>query len=258
MILLIGGSTHTGKTLAAQRVLEKYSYPYLSIDHLKMGLIRSGICPFFPESPDEELTPFLWGIIKEIVKTAIENGQNLVVEGCYWFPPGDPACKDIPSLDIVAKAVSLIRERGGRIMNVDSSLIAEFRSYHMHDALEPGGDIEKADAVFGAVPAQFPDHGVSRSVRERFRLVVRGNDVVHGGKGTFRVTHGQAQIPDHSESLRRGDFMQQVSSDEHLRSPIRQDADGMSVPDFLEKRFPHNWHKHPSVREPRQDARTYC
>lgn len=83
MILLIGGSTHTGKTLAAQRVLEKYSYPYLSIDHLKMGLIRSGICPFSPESPDEELTPFLWGIIKEIVKTAIENGQNLVVEGCY-------------------------------------------------------------------------------------------------------------------------------------------------------------------------------
>lgn len=57
-------------------VLEKYSYPYLSIDHLKMGLIRGGICPFSPESPDEELTPFLWGIIKEIVKTAIENGQK--------------------------------------------------------------------------------------------------------------------------------------------------------------------------------------
>ena len=49
MILLIGGSTHTGKTLA---VLEKYSYPYLSIDHLKMGLIRSGMCPLSPESPD--------------------------------------------------------------------------------------------------------------------------------------------------------------------------------------------------------------
>ena len=98
MILLIGGSTHTGKTLAAQRVLEKYSYPYLSIDHLKMGLIRSGICPFFPESPDEELTPFLWGIIKEIVKTAIENGQNLVVEGCYipfdWKKDFTQACRE--------------------------------------------------------------------------------------------------------------------------------------------------------------------
>lgn len=98
-----GGGTHTGKTLAAQRALEKYSYPYLSIDHLKMGLIRSGICPLAPESPDEELTPFLWSVIREIVKTAMENGQNLVVEGCYipfdWkkdFTPGlpgaDPVC----------------------------------------------------------------------------------------------------------------------------------------------------------------------
>lgn len=83
MILLIAGSSHTGKTLAAQRVLEKYSYPYLSIDHLKMGLIRSGICPLTPESSDEELTPYLWNIVREIIKTAIENNQNLTVEGCY-------------------------------------------------------------------------------------------------------------------------------------------------------------------------------
>lgn len=83
MILIIAGSSHTGKTVAAQRILEKYAYPYLSIDHLKMGLIRSGICPLTPESPDAELTPYLWNIVKEIIKTAIENGQNLVVEGCY-------------------------------------------------------------------------------------------------------------------------------------------------------------------------------
>ena len=44
MIILIAGDTHTGKTLLAQRLLEKYKYPYLSIDHLKMGLIRSGQC----------------------------------------------------------------------------------------------------------------------------------------------------------------------------------------------------------------------
>lgn len=42
MIILIAGASHTGKTLLAQRLLEKYGYPYLSIDHLKMGLIRSG------------------------------------------------------------------------------------------------------------------------------------------------------------------------------------------------------------------------
>ena len=83
MVVLIGGSTHTGKTLAAQKLLERYHYPYLCIDHLKMGLIRSGVCGLSPESPDRELTPYLWGVVKEIVKTAVENGQNLVVEGCY-------------------------------------------------------------------------------------------------------------------------------------------------------------------------------
>ena len=43
MVILITGASHTGKTLLAQRMLEKYKYPYLSIDHLKMGLIRSGM-----------------------------------------------------------------------------------------------------------------------------------------------------------------------------------------------------------------------
>lgn len=83
MIILIAGSTHTGKTLLAQKLLEKYKYPYLSIDHLKMGLIRSGICLMTPESGDTELTPYLWNIVKEIIKTAIENEQNLIIEGCY-------------------------------------------------------------------------------------------------------------------------------------------------------------------------------
>lgn len=42
MIFLIAGATHTGKTAYAQKLLEQYHYPYLPIDHLKMGLIRSG------------------------------------------------------------------------------------------------------------------------------------------------------------------------------------------------------------------------
>ena len=82
MIILITGASHTGKTLLAQRLLEKYNYPYLSIDHLKMGLIRSGNTDLTPED-DDALTEFLWPIIREIVKTAIENRQNLIVEGCY-------------------------------------------------------------------------------------------------------------------------------------------------------------------------------
>lgn len=82
MVLLIGGASHTGKTVLAQRVLEERHVPYLSIDHLKMGLIRSGQTELTPMD-DEKLTPYLWPIVREMVKTAIENGQNLTVEGCY-------------------------------------------------------------------------------------------------------------------------------------------------------------------------------
>jgi len=82
MIILITGASHTGKTVLAQKLLEKYKYPYLSIDHLKMGLIRSGCTNLTPED-DNELTDYLWPVVREIVKTAIENRQNLIVEGCY-------------------------------------------------------------------------------------------------------------------------------------------------------------------------------
>ena len=82
MIILISGSTHTGKTNFAQKLLEKYHYPYLSIDHLKMGLIRSNNTSL-TVNDDEKLTSYLWPIVKEIIKTAIENNQNLIVEGCY-------------------------------------------------------------------------------------------------------------------------------------------------------------------------------
>ena len=82
MIILITGASHTGKTVLAQRLLEKYKYPYLSIDHLKMGLIRSGNTELTPMD-DDKLTAYLWPIVREMIKTAIENKQNLIVEGCY-------------------------------------------------------------------------------------------------------------------------------------------------------------------------------
>ena len=93
MIILIAGASHTGKTLLAQRLLEHYHIPYLSIDHLKMGLIRSGNTGLTPMD-DDQLTDYLWPIVREMVKTAVENGQNLVIEGCYipfdWEKDFDP------------------------------------------------------------------------------------------------------------------------------------------------------------------------
>ena len=82
MVILIAGASHTGKTCLAQRLLEKHGYPYLSIDHLKMGLIRSGNTNLTPMD-DDKLIDYLWPIVREMVKTAIENKQNLIVEGCY-------------------------------------------------------------------------------------------------------------------------------------------------------------------------------
>ena len=82
MVILITGASHTGKTVLAQRMLKEYQYPYLSIDHLKMGLIRSGNTKLTPMD-DDKLTEYLWPIIRETIKTVIENHQNLIVEGCY-------------------------------------------------------------------------------------------------------------------------------------------------------------------------------
>ena len=82
MVILIAGTSHTGKTYLAQKLLEKYKYPYISIDHLKMGLIRSKYTNISVED-DENLEKYLWPIVREIIKTNIENNQNIIIEGAY-------------------------------------------------------------------------------------------------------------------------------------------------------------------------------
>lgn len=82
MVILVTGATHTGKTNFAQRLLNSLRYPYVSQDHIKMGLIRSGNTELTPND-DDRMTEYLWPITKEMIKTAIENQQNLIVEGCY-------------------------------------------------------------------------------------------------------------------------------------------------------------------------------
>ena len=107
MILLITGASHAGKTLLAQKMLEKHHWPYLSIDHLKMGLIRSGQTDLTPLD-DDALTPYLWPIVREIIKTAIENRQHLIVEGCYvpfdWRRSFDE--RYLPSIRFVCLAMT--------------------------------------------------------------------------------------------------------------------------------------------------------
>ncbi len=87
MVILIGGVSCVGKTLMAQSLLEKYHITYLSIDHVKMGLIRgTDNCSFSASDSDDFITNKLWRIIDGIIKTNIENRQNIIIEGCY-IPP---------------------------------------------------------------------------------------------------------------------------------------------------------------------------
>lgn len=87
MVILIGGVSCSGKTVMAQKLLEKYHITYLSIDHIKMGIVRgTDNCEFSTDDSDDFITVKIWPIVKGIIMTNIENAQNIIIEGCY-IPP---------------------------------------------------------------------------------------------------------------------------------------------------------------------------
>lgn len=71
-----------GKTFIAQKLMERLSVPYISLDHIKMMFIRSGLTELTVED-DLEMREFLWPYVAEYIKTAVENHQHLIIEGCY-------------------------------------------------------------------------------------------------------------------------------------------------------------------------------
>ena len=127
MVILITGASHTGKTILAQRMLEKYKYPYLSLDHLKMGVIRSGYTELTVED-DDELTKYMWPIVREIIKTAIENEQNLIIEGCYipadWRKDIDNSYQEFIELICLAMTEEYIEDHYDEIIGHESDLEA--------------------------------------------------------------------------------------------------------------------------------------
>ena len=132
MVILISGASHTGKTFTAQKLLEKYKYPYLSLDHLKMGLCRSGRADFTPLSEDDVITNSMWEIVVEMIKTAIENHQNLIVEGCYipfdWKDSFEEEYRKNIKYICLVMSESYIREHFDDILEYEN--VIEKRLYH--------------------------------------------------------------------------------------------------------------------------------
>ena len=180
MIILITGVSHTGKTLLAQKMLEKYGYPYLSIDHLKMGLIRSGNTKLTPED-DDALMEYLWPVVREMVKTAIENKQNLIVEGCYipfnWRQDFDEHY--LPSIRFICLAMTeeyieshfdeIIRyesEIESRLKNEDctiTGLIADNKAY-IEGFQSAGEQIVLIDYNYGKTIKAFLAGGIKNGI----------------------------------------------------------------------------------------------
>ena len=82
MVILLGGASLSGKSAAAIKVAKKYGYEVISLDLIKMGLIRSKMTSLTPLN-DDELTLFMWPMVREMIKTAVENKRNVVFEGAY-------------------------------------------------------------------------------------------------------------------------------------------------------------------------------
>ena len=88
----------------------------------------------------------------------------------YWFPPTDASLEGISSLKILEKAASLVREAGGHIENIDSTLVAEEPRVMKH------APAMKA-AIAAALGIAEGDIGIKATTNETMGFVGRGEGI---------------------------------------------------------------------------------
>lgn len=83
MLLFLQGASHAGKTTFTKHLARLTGAGVVSLDLLKMGLIKSGNTDFAGLTPedDDAIAERLWPIVREIALVADENGQSLIIEG---------------------------------------------------------------------------------------------------------------------------------------------------------------------------------
>lgn len=95
MIILIGGTGCTGKTLLASWLMKKTKIPYFPLDHLMMAIYRGmPNCGFTPMDGQFVLGEKMWPIIQGLIMTNIENEHSVILEGFQLLPH---LLKDFPS-----------------------------------------------------------------------------------------------------------------------------------------------------------------
>ncbi|GAB4174399.1 MAG: 2-C-methyl-D-erythritol 2,4-cyclodiphosphate synthase [Terrimicrobiaceae bacterium] len=88
----------------------------------------------------------------------------------HYFPPSDPSIRGISSLLILRRAAGLIREAGGRILNIDSTLIAESPRIGPHLAA-------MKHAIAGAVELEAGAIGIKATTNEGLGFLGRGEGI---------------------------------------------------------------------------------
>lgn len=82
MVVLIGGSSHVGKTMIARKLVEKYGWECICLDYLKNAFQKAGIAGF-ENLDDVGMRHRMWPFVAEIIKSALSSGRDLILEGCY-------------------------------------------------------------------------------------------------------------------------------------------------------------------------------
>ena len=86
MIYLLGGAPRAGKTTASRMFTNRTGISSFSIDYLKMGLVR-GMPDYGIDVYDDPGTAVkLWPILRGMVRTYAEEGENILLEGYYLLP----------------------------------------------------------------------------------------------------------------------------------------------------------------------------
>lgn len=84
----------------------------------------------------------------------------------YWFPPTDESIEGISSLKILEKAAELVLEKGGKIENIDASLVAEEPKVMPHAAA-------MKEALAEALGIEIADVGIKATTNETMGFVGR-------------------------------------------------------------------------------------